>query len=234
MYTLNTGSLVFIPANTLHKLNFNGNCSPEMCYIEFVKEYLSDITSNSADFFYNARGKIYNIPTELQEEFLSFSKILQEEFLSEKMFKKEMIKSLFQSFIIRFMRYTLDGKLRSTSNLAPSPDVSIQHAMQYIINHFTEEIPLDELATVAHLSPAYLSQKFKIVTGIGYKEYINILRIQKAKKLLVQTDLSINKIAFDCGYTSANYFGDIFKKIANVSPSNYRKKRETFADSNLN
>ena len=73
------------------------------------------------------------------------------------------------------------------------------------------------------LNPSYFSSKFKSVNGIGFKEYHNNVRIIRAEKLLLETDMSITEIAMKCGYETSNYFGDAFRRINNCSPSQFRR-----------
>ena len=80
------------------------------------------------------------------------------------------------------------------------------------------------MAGQINLSPTYLSKKFRKVTGVTFKEYVNYIRIKQAVQALLTTDDSITKIAVDCGFNSSNYFKDIFRKINGVSPRAFRKQ----------
>ena len=73
------------------------------------------------------------------------------------------------------------------------------------------------------LNPSYFSSKFKSVNGVGFKEYLNNVRIIRAEKLLLETDMSITEIAMKCGYETSNYFGDAFRRTNNCSPSQFRR-----------
>jgi AraC-like DNA-binding protein len=77
------------------------------------------------------------------------------------------------------------------------------------------------------MSSTYFSKKFKKVTGFGFKEYVNNIRLKEASNLLLETKYSITNIALKCGFTDSNYFGDFFKKMKGVSPNKYRKNKGT-------
>ncbi|OYP47874.1 hypothetical protein CG709_03195 [Lachnotalea glycerini] len=81
-------------------------------------------------------------------------------------------------------------------------------------------------ASQANMSATYFSRKFKNVTGFGFKEYLCKIRLTEASKLLLETNQSITEVAFSCGFSDSNYFGDVFRKLKGVSPLQYRKTRE--------
>lgn len=100
----------------------------------------------------------------------------------------------------------------------------IQEVCRYICNYYNKPISLNEMAKIAYMSPTYFSKKFKRVTGFGFNEYLNNVRIKMATSLLMETQSSITEIATFCGYQDSNYFGDVFKKIIGISPNKYRKE----------
>ena len=89
--------------------------------------------------------------------------------------------------------------------------------------HISEDFQISELAESLRISVYYLCHMFKAVTGITVTEYCNSLRITKAKQLLINTDETVKSIAQNCGFCTAAYFAEIFAKLENVSPTEYRK-----------
>ncbi len=100
----------------------------------------------------------------------------------------------------------------------------IADTLTYIAQNYRLPLSLEEVAGQINLSPTYLSKKFRKVTGVTFKEYVNYIRIKQAVQALLTTDDSITKIAVDCGFNSSNYFKDIFRKINGVSPRAFRKQ----------
>lgn len=100
----------------------------------------------------------------------------------------------------------------------------IESAIRYIALNFTLPLTLEDVADSINLSPTYLSRKFRKVTGVTFKEYINFIRIRQACQMLLTTDDSITKIATNCGFNSSNYFKDCFHRINGVSPRAFRKQ----------
>ena len=96
-------------------------------------------------------------------------------------------------------------------------------AIQYIDQHYTHEISLDELADVIHVTPAYFCRIFKQALHLTPVEYINRVRILKAESMLTETDAQIIDIAMEVGFVSVPYFNRVFRKVNGITPSEYRK-----------
>jgi len=106
------------------------------------------------------------------------------------------------------------------------PSIAIRKAISYINDNYTNRISLQEVAQYTCLSPNYLSQLFKQETGKSFLEYMTQCRVEAAKKLLVQSNLTISEIAFKLGYDMPSYFSEVFKKSEGITPSQYRKGRQ--------
>ncbi len=100
---------------------------------------------------------------------------------------------------------------------------TIQQIKQYIMDHSHQDISLDTLARKVGLSPIYISKMFKEKQGINYIDFLTECRMEKAKRLMNDSEKSIKEITFEVGYHDPNYFSKVFKKMTNVSPKEYRK-----------
>lgn len=101
-------------------------------------------------------------------------------------------------------------------------------SIKYIHEHFNEDIDLNNLASIEHYNVQYYSEWFKKNNGISPVEYIQKLRIQRAKELLLDTDLSIIRVANEVGYSHNSSLTRIFKAHEKISPASYRlKNRKT-------
>ncbi|MCZ8516072.1 response regulator [Paenibacillus filicis] len=101
---------------------------------------------------------------------------------------------------------------------------SIKKVCDYIDAHYYENFTLVRLADMSHMSVSYFSMLFKKTTGQTFLNYLNLVRLQKAKELLKEPDLKIYEIADMVGYTSLPYFNRIFKQIVTITPVEYRKR----------
>ena len=100
---------------------------------------------------------------------------------------------------------------------------NIHMAQLFVLKHYKEKIKLEKLAQVADLSPNYFLNAFKKITGKTPNRYITEIRLTEAKKRLVNTKLSMEEIAEECGFDSQAYMCYVFKKELNISPKSYRE-----------
>jgi len=118
----------------------------------------------------------------------------------------------------RANRFT-EVALRNRDRAEP---VEIWKARNFIHEHSDEDLSLAKVATSVHISPNYLSERFKEVTGVNFVDYIARHRIEKARKLLQDLNLRISEIAFAVGFQSLSQFNRVFRKLAGKSPTAYR------------
>lgn len=97
-------------------------------------------------------------------------------------------------------------------------------ARQYISEHATEPLTLDEVANYCYLSKSHFCKIFKNETGETFKSYLNQIRIEMAKNLLETTNLKSYEIAEAIGFDDPSYFNELFKKKWGMTPNRYRKR----------
>lgn len=99
----------------------------------------------------------------------------------------------------------------------------INKIVRFVQNHLVEEISLSVLAEEFHFSTQYVSQLFKNEIGVNFLTYLTNIRMEKAKKLLLSTDLPIAEVSEQSGYGDYRVFTKVFKKSEGVTPSQYRR-----------
>lgn len=105
-------------------------------------------------------------------------------------------------------------------------DHSVLNKIQnYLERFYRESITIDDLCVFCNCSRSYISHIFKRNMGQNMNQYINALRIHEAQILLRHTKLSITEIALSVGFSSSNYFSNVFREICGESPSVYRKSQ---------
>ena len=93
---------------------------------------------------------------------------------------------------------------------------------RYIRSHYTTELSMQDVARAMNYSEAYFCKLFKQCFKVDFSAWLNEFRVEKAKEMLRDTRLSIREISLACGYTDANYFARVFKRITGRTPSEYR------------
>jgi AraC-like DNA-binding protein len=99
----------------------------------------------------------------------------------------------------------------------------LAEALRLIQERHTGSIRLSELAERVHLSPGHLGALFRKQFGYGPGRYLQHLRLRRAEQLLHNPHLTVQEIAYECGFADVNYFGRVFRKVHSVSPGKWRK-----------
>ena len=98
--------------------------------------------------------------------------------------------------------------------------------VSYIQQNYTGKILLREFGEQFHLSEKYISRYFKEHFHITLSQYVTYLRLEHAKQMLQETDISVTEVAMQSGYQNISYFIRSFKKTYGVSPLKYRKSKK--------
>jgi len=97
--------------------------------------------------------------------------------------------------------------------------------IEYLNANYNRDLGLDEIARKMGFSPNYFSSLFKEYCGVSIFEYINKIRVEKAKELLKDPKYRVKEISYMLGYSSQYYFSTVFKKLTKTSPEKYRLKK---------
>lgn len=124
---------------------------------------------------------------------------------------KQQLKDYFSIIINKFT------KKESSTNPV------VYQILKYIHTHYDKELSLKTLSYQFNINPTYLGQLFKKETGTSFPNYVNNYRIERAKELLLESNLKTTQIAKKIGYIDTNYFYRIFKKYTNLSPTDYKE-----------
>lgn len=162
---------------------------------------------------------------------LSSANIIQElifkvenEISNKKPEYETMIKVHIINILIEMLR-TYDGQLSNEDITYSTQSLNhMENAIRYIDEHLGDEISLDEISNIAHMSKTYFCRQFKNLNGISPWEYITIKRIERAISYIESTELTKLEIALKCGYNNTANFYYAFKRITGKAPNDYKKK----------
>lgn len=99
----------------------------------------------------------------------------------------------------------------------------LKNVLNYIQNNYCTQLNLNTVAEYAHFNPQYFSRFFKKEVGVTFTEYVAKLKIDKAKRLLSETDYPIHRIATELGFSDSAYFNKVFIKFENQPPNKYKQ-----------
>ena len=208
VYQMEAGDLVFIAPGELHHSLYSAGEVCEIVMIYFKEEYLH-LSDRSADSL-----------TSISAQGLLLTRMLTENSRFDQ-YSEHFERCYLEELLLMLMRHSVMNE--KEPDLLNSRDADILLATRYIYNNFRKPLTLEEVSSVASLSPTYFSKKFKLITGMGFKEYLNYVRLKHAQTALLTTDSSITDIALEYGFNDSNYFKDLFKKVYGKSPREYRK-----------
>lgn len=115
--------------------------------------------------------------------------------------------------------------VREAGGLRRGPGPEIMKALEIIAAEYGQENSLIAIAERVGLSPAYFSALFKKEMKVNYVEYLNRVRIERAKELLLKTDESVSEVSDRTGFKDNTYFSRVFRRMTGESPGEYRKNR---------
>lgn len=108
----------------------------------------------------------------------------------------------------------------TNSFISKSERISKVH--EYVLNNYTADIKIDDVAALVEMNISSFCRFFKKMTSRTFSQYVKEIRIDFAQQLLMSTNLPSNIVGFECGFSSVAYFNQCFKSISNMSPLEYR------------
>jgi len=195
------------------------NCRQAICIVDKIVNELKN-KNFSYDF---AKQKL----TELVSLYYVLIKSVDKDII------KEMGKDMFSQFInlsdIDEFQVWFVNIIRQISNIVSEKESRsrtsevIKSAINYIIDNINSDITLNDIAEHVSLSPNYLSKIFKDETGKNIQDFITQERMERAKKLLLSTNMKIEEISFEVGYNNTAYFIRRFKEMYGKTPKKFRE-----------
>lgn len=225
-YELNPGDIILIPSGEIHELYApkSGRRIIMLCD-NSVLNSLRGIDSLQNGFYpcilirSEKENPIYSILSSLIRQ-------IMEEYKKQEPLYEVLINSLFMNFLVTVCRNCINY-----TNPALGEQKQKQHryiekfltVCKYINDHCTEDITVNELATLAGYSRYHFARLFYDFSGISYFDYIMKRRIMYAENLLCNPNLSVVDIAMKSGFNSLATFNRNFKSVKKCTPSEYRR-----------
>lgn len=227
--SVKTGQALFIDKNTIHASITPDISNPHYICVTFGEQFLFPSTFDALyqEYFFPLLSENKQIPSRIKGDSIWEKKILQVlNKLCDSGFNKSRGCELeWRILLLEILRiaYVYDVFVpKKTGN--ENNTAAVQSAILAIQSDFRNTIQISQLAKETGFSTEHFCRVFKSVTGKTPTEYINAYRLQEAEYLLIHTTDNITVIAISSGFNDINYFSRYFKKIHNVTPSQYRRR----------
>ncbi len=223
-YQLKKGQIIFLDANTTHRLIVSEKCRmfnieisfqqgetafPPLCELYKENEALRKMMRNE---------KPHMLLHDSDDTYQCLRRLIME--VDKKSNQTDfMVQLLLSEYIIRV------AGLAEVDYAEPDQQYA-RRVIAYIHQNYDREVSVAEIADAVHLHPGYLQRVFKFSTGKSIHEFLVSYRMKKAKAMLKQTDISITDIPHYIGMNSQQYFSTTFKKYVQCTPSAYRKAHQ--------
>lgn len=213
-FPVKADDLIIVNANVLHT---------EVSNDEEPLEYIA-LGIDGLQFQISEQGEesLYSVHNyrDYKHEILFYLKTLVQEIEQGDQENELVCQNLLEVLIINMMRRTKENLIAAPAQKTSKECIFIE---KYILDHYTEDITLDTLASLTFMNKYHLVHTFKKYKGTSPINFLIDKRILEAKNLLETTNYSIAQISDIIGFSSQSYFSQIFRKITGVTPLQYRK-----------
>jgi ligand-binding sensor protein len=168
-------------------------------------------------FFYSLRAKAFDEVCGMVADLNVDEKELRCAYEEVPEFREERFNSAVNLAVMLIEHVLLDGMIK------PSSDDGLERVKEYIKKNLSGDLSVKAVSRGTNVSKSVIYRLFSKYCGCTLSEYVNKKRVQKAEKLLLETELSLSKITEMVGYNSETYFRMSFKKINGISPLKFRK-----------
>jgi AraC family transcriptional regulator len=154
----------------------------------------------------------------------SLGRQLADEIAEERPGQSRMLDALLQQLAVHLLREHVRVRRSPTierSRVGPV-DRRLRRAVELMHAHADAELSLDDLADAAALSPSHFAHLFKDLVGLTPHAYLTNLRLERARALLIETELPVTEIAARVGFRSPSHFATAFRAVTGVSPRAFR------------
>ncbi|MBR1669270.1 MAG: helix-turn-helix transcriptional regulator [Butyrivibrio sp.] len=185
-----------------------------------------DIVNKRADLFYEDE----------QAEMAQIIKSIMEEMRDKKPYYNETTANLLRAFVLLLIRIqehrTADSRFVRGEDRAALK--SINPAIEFVDRNYSENVKIAELALSCSMSETHFRRVFEDVINMSPIDYLNLVRIQNACRIMNTTEHSMEVVASECGFTNFSTFNRNFRKFLNTSPYQWKKNRENYESKLLN
>ena len=220
-YDLSAHEFALISPGDVHRSVSLDNLPQSRLILYFSREYFvrwQDIIERRKMFSRLVSGKLTVPP----EQLLAVSKLTDRiSMLDNDDLGDELAYARMQCMMFELLCFIMDMP-KAAAKTIDNPIIS--SVVKYIEQNYSCALTLEATAREVYITPSYLSSLFMKCTGENFNSYLRKIRLERALELIENSDKSISEIASDCGFSSPNYFKDVFRRTYGVSPREYRHR----------
>ena len=217
-YSLRAGDLMMYGACSTHYCPHNESTRNLLEFVLIDPQFLDQAHITIDETLYIPAQILHTFS--LQETLLEWLDTVRTELAERRPYYQELIRSSFTKFWYTMQRELYKEKALLQGN---SKMKKLKRALQYIHEHYAEELSLETVAEVVQITPTYFSELFRKLMGVTYVQYLQNFRINKALLMLKKGEKRILDIAFDVGFTNIRSFNRVFQQQTGMTPTQFLK-----------
>lgn len=206
-FEVSEGNIFIINSENLHMVDSNNTIEYYYLIVDSDFLYTNGIPIQQLTFNQNINDS---------EMIARYKKIINT-YESNCSFKDARMKLAVLHLLERMLDFVATDNSENTSQPANLSNVKL--AIKYIKENSSKKMTIDQISEASGLSKAYLSRKFKAITGFTIVNYINLVRCQNASKLIRSGKFKVNEAAIECGFDNMSYFTKTYKRFNGILPS---------------
>ncbi|SHJ75865.1 AraC-type DNA-binding protein [Clostridium amylolyticum] len=194
-----------------------------------VEPYISlfihpDFLSGVSEFMYGKSKVCFdNISSIYSNDLISYTSLFIKEFQNKHSGYEFILQSITLQIVIHLLRHCKSNIKLSELQKNHSKKDNINKVIDFLKSAYNYDFSLQQLSSIANLSPYHFLRIFKAETGKTPYNYLMDIKIENCKELLKGNQYSITEIALACGFNSPSHFSSVFKKRVGVTPSAYKE-----------
>lgn len=211
-FQVHPGQFILIPSNSIHSFHSYEN--------KDIVKYFCHFKSKTGDLeLFDFLEVPYSVDVPNANSLIELFKQLIQSFTSNDYMAVLKENTALLQLIMYYFEHVDNEEIRIAKTKS---NEILSNVINYIANNLSKNININDLAELVYLHPNYFIKYFKKHMGSSPKNYMNKLRLEKAKELLLISELSIIDISKEIGYSDSCYFSKYFKKKTGFTPSEFR------------
>ena len=226
MYTLSAGDLMICAPGEYHRNSYYGPKVHDRYTVYFDTQRITEDLVPYLDFLPKAPSdqRQYHLPEPAQAAFLALQDYMLAQYQLDSPGGELALMHLLPVYLLFLSQNAVP--ISPEAQQTSQTELALQAAARYIAAHYGDPLTLDQVSRLSGFSPTYFSRKFKDFAGLSFSNYLAHIRLREAARLLRSSDLPVSEISMRCGFSGANYFGDVFRQAYGISPRAYRNREE--------